>query len=57
VPPHILYNCFTQDGALDLPEYTVAMHLCMAVKAGDTLPDVLPPELVPPQKRHLVMGM
>eukprot|EP00611_Tribonema_gayanum_P021406 TRINITY_DN4107_c0_g1_i1.p1 TRINITY_DN4107_c0_g1~~TRINITY_DN4107_c0_g1_i1.p1 ORF type:complete len:617 (+),score=239.25 TRINITY_DN4107_c0_g1_i1:132-1853(+) len=44
-----------KDGALDLAEYTVAMHLCAAAKAGDPVPSALPAELVPPDKRHLVM--
>ena len=42
------------DGSLDLAEFTVAMHLCQACKSGDALPESLPAELVPPDKRHFL---
>lgn len=42
------------DGALDLKEFTLAMHLCNMVKAGEAVPDRLPQELIPPGK--VVLG-
>lgn len=40
-----------KDGALDLDEFTVAMHLCEQAADGGPVPDELPLELVPPSKR------
>eukprot|EP00047_Mylnosiga_fluctuans_P003555 m.229726 g.229726 ORF g.229726 m.229726 type:complete len:550 (+) comp11949_c0_seq1:110-1759(+) len=39
------------DGALDVDEFAVAMHLCHQAMAGSPVEDVLPPNLVPPSKR------
>mmetsp|Transcript_10070 Transcript_10070/g.14205 ORF Transcript_10070/g.14205 Transcript_10070/m.14205 type:complete len:561 (-) Transcript_10070:92-1774(-) len=41
------------DGALDLAEFTVAMHLCGTAKAGEIPPSILPTELIPVEKRGL----
>ena len=36
------------DGKLTTEEFTLAMYLVDLVKSGQTLPDKLPPELLPP---------
>ena len=41
-----------QDGRLTCDEFVLAMHLCDSVRAGDPLPQVLPPELIPPSYRR-----
>jgi len=43
---------FEKDGTLDSDEFALAMYLCQRVKAGDEVPQVLPPKLIPPSKRH-----
>ena len=40
------------DGRLTCDEFVVAMHLIDCVRAGDTLPAVLTPDLVPPSYRR-----
>ena len=40
------------DGRLSCDEFILAMHLCDMARAGDKVPDVLPPELKPPQVRR-----
>ena len=40
-----------KDGVLDADYFAVAMHLTMRTKRGHPLPEVLPPELVPPAHR------
>ncbi|CAG2109286.1 unnamed protein product, partial [Medioppia subpectinata] len=40
------------DGRLTCDEFVVAMHLIDCVRAGDTLPTVLPPDLIPPSYRR-----
>ncbi|XP_054165582.1 intersectin-1-like isoform X2 [Oppia nitens] len=40
------------DGRLTCDEFVVAMHLIDCVKSGDSLPTVLPPDLVPPSYRR-----
>ncbi|XP_074601027.1 dynamin associated protein 160 isoform X2 [Brevipalpus obovatus] len=40
------------DGRLTCEEFVLSMHLIDCVKAGDTLPARLPPELVPPSQRR-----
>lgn len=40
------------DGRLTCEEFVLAMHLVDCVKAGDTLPAALPPDLVPPSYRR-----
>ncbi|CAM9492324.1 unnamed protein product [Choristocarpus tenellus] len=44
-----------KDGQLDMEEFTVAMHLCDATKAGEPLPEQLPRALVPPSKRSFIL--
>jgi len=39
-----------RDGALDLEEFTLALHLCDLAKSNQ-LPEKLPTELIPPSKR------
>lgn len=39
------------DGALDSDEFAVAMYLVQNIKNGGSIPDVLPPDLIPPSKR------
>ncbi|XP_067141065.1 intersectin-1 isoform X2 [Centruroides vittatus] len=41
-----------QDGRLTCEEFVLALHLTDNVKAGDTLPSSLPPELIPPSHRR-----
>ncbi|TPX33329.1 hypothetical protein SmJEL517_g03690 [Synchytrium microbalum] len=51
---HIWTLCDTQNrGKLNADEFAVAMHLVYAKLAGQDLPRVLPPELVPPSTRDL----
>ena len=40
------------DGALDVDEFAVAMHLCHQCMAGEPAPDTLHPLMVPPSKRR-----
>lgn len=40
------------DGRLTCDEFVVAMHLIDCVRAGDPVPTVLPPDLVPPSYRR-----
>ena len=40
------------DGRLSCDEFVLAMHLCDMARAGEKIPDVLPPELKPPQMRR-----
>ncbi|RWS14578.1 intersectin-2-like isoform X13 [Dinothrombium tinctorium] len=40
------------DGRLTCEEFVLAMHLIDNVKAGDTLPVTLPPDLIPPSLRR-----
>ncbi|XP_054706164.1 intersectin-1-like [Uloborus diversus] len=40
------------DGRLSCEEFVLAMHLAESVKAGDALPGVLPPDLIPPSHRR-----
>jgi len=40
-----------KDGSLDTDEFAIAMHLIRTVKAGNPLPDTLPPSLIPPHRR------
>ncbi len=40
------------DGRLTCDEFVVAMHLIDCVKAGDPVPTVLPPDLIPPSYRR-----
>lgn len=40
------------DGRLSCEEFVLAMHLTDCVKAGDTLPPALPPDLIPPSHRR-----
>ena len=40
-----------KDGALDADEFAVAMYLAESASRGVSVPDVLPPNLVPPSKR------
>ena len=40
------------DGRLSCDEFVLAMHLCEVVRIGDKLPEVLPPELIPPTFRR-----
>jgi len=42
------------DGHLDVDEFAVAMHLTRDCTSGRPLPSVLPMEVCPPSKRHLV---
>lgn len=43
-----------QDGRLDMAEFIVAMHLiCCATQRGLPVPQVLPPELIPPSKANV----
>ena len=42
-----------QDGALDLDEFAVAMYLCEIGNTGESIPDALPEDIVPPSRRHL----
>ncbi|KAJ2822413.1 hypothetical protein GGI24_003951, partial [Coemansia furcata] len=42
----------SRNGRLDLEEFSVAMHLINAHLSGDTIPDRLPPTLVPPSMRR-----
>ena len=42
----------TASGKLNSEEFVLAMHLIDLVKAGDAVPSVLPPELVPPCHRR-----
>lgn len=56
VNPAVLRDIWTladidQDGALDLDEFILAMHLCRHVHGGSPVPETLPPHLVPPPKR------
>lgn len=39
------------DGTLDCDEFAVAMHLINETKKGSPVPDLLPPNLLPPSKR------
>ena len=41
-----------QEGRIDADFFAVAMHLTMKTKQGEPLPDVLPPEFVPPAHRQ-----
>mmetsp|Transcript_30155 Transcript_30155/g.50862 ORF Transcript_30155/g.50862 Transcript_30155/m.50862 type:complete len:273 (+) Transcript_30155:54-872(+) len=41
-----------KDGALDTDEFAVALHLVHAALEGNTVPRVLPPNVVPPSKRN-----
>lgn len=40
------------DGRLGCEEFVLAMHLCDMAKAGEIIPPVLPPELIPPTFRR-----
>ena len=40
------------DGRLGCEEFVLAMHLCDMAKLGETIPSVLPPDLVPPTFRR-----
>ena len=40
------------DGRLSCDEFVLAMHLCDMAKVGDKIPDILPPELLPPTFRR-----
>ena len=40
-----------KDGQLDLPEFVTAMRLVKMAQDGQTLPSVLPPGMVPPDKK------
>jgi Ca2+-binding EF-hand superfamily protein len=40
------------DGRLTCDEFVVAMHLIDCVRAGDPVPTVLPPDLIPPSYRR-----
>lgn len=40
------------DGRLSCDEFVLAMHLCETIRIGEKIPDVLPPELVPPTFRR-----
>ena len=42
------------NGSLSVDEFCVAMHLVDMTKRGNTLPAVLPLDLVPPAYRHTV---
>ncbi|XP_046999743.1 intersectin-1 [Schistocerca americana] len=44
------------DGRLSCEEFVLALHLCDMAKAGEKLPAVLPPELVPPTFRRQRQG-
>lgn len=41
-----------KDGRLGCEEFVLAMHLCDMVKAGETIPAALTPDLVPPTFRR-----
>lgn len=45
-----------RDGALDADEFAVAMFLCTRSKEGESVPETLPQELMPPSKHQLVDG-
>jgi hypothetical protein len=40
------------DGALDVDEFAVAMHLTHKCMQGESLPKVITPSLIPPSKRN-----
>ncbi len=40
------------DGRLSCDEFVLSMHLCDVVRTGEKLPDVLPPDLIPPTFRR-----
>nr|XP_006811485.1 PREDICTED: intersectin-2-like [Saccoglossus kowalevskii] len=44
------------DGKLTRDEFVLAMHLVDIVKGGQTLPQVLPPDLIPPSMRRQRSG-
>jgi hypothetical protein len=41
---------YDKDGKLTVHEFAIAKHLIESALRGTTLPDVLPPSLVPPRK-------
>ena len=42
----------SKDGALDVEEFALAMHICGRVASGEPVPQPpLPPNLVPPSQR------
>ena len=43
-----------RDGQLDADEFALAMHLSRESKSGRPLPGVIPLDLCPPSKRHLI---
>jgi len=43
---------FEKDGTLDSDEFALAMYLCQRVKSGEPVPVELPPQMIPPSKRH-----
>ena len=45
-----------KDGKLDIDEFAVAMYLADCAKGGMQLPDVLPSEMVPPNKRSVLQS-
>lgn len=42
------------DGRLGCDEFVLAMYLCDLAQQGETIPTVLPPDLIPPAFRHMV---
>lgn len=40
------------NGRLSCEEFVLAMHLCEIAKAGEAIPNALPPELIPPTFRR-----
>ncbi|XP_064117346.1 intersectin-1-like isoform X7 [Macrobrachium nipponense] len=40
------------DGRLSCEEFVLAMYMCESAKAGNKIPTVLPPELIPPTHRR-----
>eukprot|EP01084_Bolivina_argentea_P285436 489488_1 len=45
-----------KDGGLDLAEYTVALCLCEKAREGEIIPDQLPKELIPPEKKQYLIS-